>query len=115
MSEDHDRRAHCATHENMTKAIGQHSGQWKLLLWILGIGVAAMVTLAGTAYWNQQESINLIADSVHSIDKVMTSYVSSHTAESVDGFRRITNLEKELSDLDTRVYELEILRLQHED
>lgn len=98
---------YCPMHEGNTQAIGKHTGQWKILLWILGIGIGTMSTIAGAAYYSQQEAIGAIAESVHSIDKTMTAYVASHTAESKDGFRRITNLEEHVKKLDTRVDALE--------
>jgi hypothetical protein len=104
MTEEELKRRHadfCPHHEENTKmigkqgfAIGRHSGQWTLLLWILGLGIGGLITVAGLAYKTQQESIDIIATSVHSIDKVMTAYVASHTMESLSGFRRINHLEE---------------------
>jgi ferredoxin-NADP reductase len=88
-------------------SLGKHSGQWKVLLIMLGSGITAMASIAGTAYYHQQETMTTIAASVHSIDKVMTAYVSSHTAESIDGFRRISSLEVRADNFETRIDTLE--------
>ena len=84
-----------------------YAGQWTILLWILGLGIGLMSTIAGGAYYSQQQSIGVIAESVHSIDKTMTAYVAAHTAQSTDGFRRIAGLEGKVEDIDSRVDRLE--------
>jgi hypothetical protein len=88
-------------------AIGKHSGQWKMLLIILTSGIGLMTTIVSVAYYGQQESIMLISQSVHSIDKTMTAYVASHTAQSTDGFRRITRLEESMIGMERRMDKLE--------
>jgi hypothetical protein len=78
-----------------------------LLITILGLGIGILVSVAGTAYYKQQGSIEVIASSVHSIDNTMVAYVASHTSESADGFRRIYKLEKMVEALDGRIDKLE--------
>lgn len=104
----------CANHETNTNEIYKHRGQWKLLLWILGIGIAAMSSIAAGAYFTQQQSmsaqqhsIEMITASVHSIDKMVTAYISGHTIEAQEGIRRLRMVEKEVIDLDQRVDILE--------
>jgi hypothetical protein len=114
MAEEHN-GYYCAMHEENTKTLGKHSftlgrnsGQFKILLWILGLGIGSMSTIVGMAYYSQQTAIHAIAESVQSIDKVMSSYVAGHIVESRDGFRRIGILEMKVNDLDERLDKLEI-------
>ena len=101
-------------HEQNTETIGKHSfhlgrntGQFKVLLWILGIGIGTMSTFAGAAYYSQQEAIHQIAQSVTSIDRVLSTYTAGHIVESRDGFRRIGLLERKSIELDERLDVLE--------
>lgn len=104
----------CPYHEENSKiigkhgyVIGRHSGQWTLLLWILGIGIGLMTTIAGTAYYTQVKAIDVISHSVYSIDKVMTNYVSVNTEKSKESVRRIAVLEYKMNGLGDRVTDLE--------
>jgi hypothetical protein len=91
-------------------AIGKHSGQWRMLLIILSVGMGSLLTVVGAAYWNQQQSISIIADSVHSIDKTVTAYMAGHVVEAAEGFRRIQHLELES---EKKEHRLDILERYH--
>lgn len=104
----------CVHHETNTNEISKHGGQWKLLLWILGLGIATMSSIAAGAYFTQQQSMNaqqhsieMITSSVHSIDKMVTAYISGHTIETQEGIRRLRKAEEEIISLDQRVDILE--------
>ena len=98
---------YCPGHDANVLAIGKHSGQWRLLLLILGLGITVMSTIAMRAYDKQSQAMETVASSVRSIDKVMTAYVASNTVESKEAFRRIVDLESSFREFDSRLTEVE--------
>ena len=103
----------CPHHETNSAAIAKHSGQWKILLWILGIGITIMCMIAGGAYTSQQNTLETVNTSVQNIDKALTAYIASHTAESRDGFRRIQAAEEGIRSLDKRMDKVESQMMRH--
>ena len=115
MTDEFTERRFCHMHDENTKTIGKHAftlgrntGQFKVLLWILGIGIGTMSTFAGMAYYSQQEAIHAISESVYSIDRTMSVYVAGHIQESKAGFLRIDRLEIKADELDHRLDKLEV-------
>jgi hypothetical protein len=84
-SEDPGRRCddvHCPAHISQVAAVAKHSGQWKMLLLILGVAIVGILKV-----------MSGIQESAHTIETTVVAYMASHQAESRDGFRRITQLE----------------------
>ena len=77
-------------------AVDKHSGQWRMLLVMIGFFVATSTTLIGLNYKNQIS----IQESVASIDKTVSSYIAVHKVETSQMFGKV-------EDLDERVHALE--------
>jgi hypothetical protein len=70
-------------------AVDKHTGQWKLLLAMIGFFVTASLSFGGLMYKTQEE----VQQSVASIDKTVSAYISMHTVEKEVLEGRVDKLE----------------------
>jgi hypothetical protein len=104
------REGYCPMHSANTKRIGasevvagQHTGQWKILLWGLGIFCTATFILVGSIHQRSLDTQGVVIK----LDKTVSSYIAQHQAESFDGFRRIEGLEIKVDTLHERMDKVE--------
>lgn len=102
--------------EDIIPAVNRHSGQWKMLLW--GMGIFSSI-LVGYAYSTHEESkelkvemtsqVKVITTSVAKLDKLMTGYMARHN-EEVRGIQRsMEDCEDKYDTLEERVRHTERL------
>lgn len=100
----------CSFHEDRDKdikqiveTVNQHRGQWKIMLWVVGIFVSFMSGLGVLHYQSQQKLVGHIV----SMDKTFTAYIARDTQEALDLKRRVGATEDRVIDHETRLRFLE--------
>lgn len=87
--------------------VAKHSGQWKVLLCLVGAFAGCVVTIGTIVHSSNKEAVANIEASTRRIELTFSNYMASHKAESAEGFRRIITLEGVMVDHEKRIRTLE--------
>jgi hypothetical protein len=100
--------------QRLHDTVSRHSGQWKVLLIILGLTLGSMYYFSNknaeaivVISQEHRESIGSIEASTRRIELTFSNYMAAHKAEAAEGFRRIVSLESGLHDHEKRIRILE--------